>query len=154
MPARIGSGITCLSKGQFSSIEDFDLAEDLFEYLGETLRIDEKMMNAATAVSGSGPAYVCYFLKQDSEKFLQDFQDAAEGLGFTPQEAALLAKATYFGTKEYLKNTGLSCTELIKQVASKGGTTEAALKALDKGASLKEAVKAALKRAEELSKKG
>lgn len=152
MPARIGCGMTCLCKGKFSSIEDLDCADELFSYMGETLRIDEKMMNAVTAVSGSGPAYVCYFLEQDSEEFLRNFQAAAEAVGFNAQEASLLTKTTYFGTKEYLKNSKLSCGELIKQVASKGGTTEAALKVLDKGGSLTEAVKAALKRAGQLSR--
>lgn len=150
--AKFGSSMTCLSKGRFSSTEDLDLVEELFGDLGETLRVDEKMMNAVTAVSGSGPAYVCYFLEQDSEEFLRNFQAAAEAVGFNAQEASLLTKTTYFGTKEYLKNSKLSCGELIKQVASKGGTTEAALKVLDKGGSLTEAVKAALKRAEELSR--
>lgn len=151
MPAKTGSGMTCLCKGEFSSIEDLDFAQELFAYLGETLNIDESMMNAATAVSGSGPAYVCYFLKENKEKFLQDFQDAAENLGFSPQESALLTKTTFFGTKDYLKKTGASCEELIKQVASKGGTTEAALEVLKGKGSLKDALSAALKRAQELS---
>ncbi|MGE5197507.1 MAG: pyrroline-5-carboxylate reductase family protein, partial [Deltaproteobacteria bacterium] len=61
MPAKIGLGITCLSKGRFATEEDFDFTQDLFLYLGETLRIEERMMNAATAISGSGPGY-CYDL--------------------------------------------------------------------------------------------
>lgn len=151
MPAKTGSGMTCLCKGKFSSIIDLDFAQELFAYLGETLNIDESMMNAATAVSGSGPAYVCYFLKENKEKFLQDFQDAAENLGFSPQESALLTKTTFFGTKDYLEKTGVSCEELIKQVVSKGGTTEAALEVLKSKGTLKDALNAALKRAQELS---
>lgn len=151
MPLRVGSGITCLARGKFASQEDFDFAQDLFEYMGETLCIEEKMMNAATAVSGSGPAYVCYFIDKERVVFLNDFQTAAHAVGFDADDARALVKSTYDGTISFLNKTKISPQELITQVTSKGGTTEAALTVLNQGGSLLEAVKAACLRAEELS---
>jgi len=154
MPLRVGSGITCLSRGKFVSQEDFDSAQDLFEYMGETLCVEEKMMNAATAVSGSGPAYVCYFINKDKTIFLNDFKTAAEGVGFNSDDARIIVKSTYEGTISFLNKTKIAPQELIKQVTSKGGTTESAFVVLNKGGSLLEAVKAARARAEELSTPG
>lgn len=154
MPLRVGAGITCLAQGKFASQEDFDLAQDLFEYMGETLCIEENMMNAATAVSGSGPAYVCHFIDEDKAKFLNDFQAAAEVLGFNSDDASSLVKSTYEGTISFLNKIKITPQDLIKQVTSKGGTTEAAFEVLNKSGSLLGAVKAALKRAEELSTPG
>ncbi|MFH1198628.1 MAG: pyrroline-5-carboxylate reductase [Candidatus Omnitrophota bacterium] len=151
MPLRVGSGITCLTQGKFASQEDFDFAKGLFEYMGETLCLEESMMNAATAVSGSGPAYVSHFIDKDKSSFLKDFQAAAEALGFNPDDAKALVKSTYEGTISFLNKTKIAPQELIKQVTSKGGTTEAAFIVLNKGGSLVEAVKAAHARAKELS---
>jgi len=165
MPAKIGEGMTCLAQGKFASLEDIDTAENLFDYLGETMIVEEDMMDQATAVSGSGPAYVCFFLESEGvgaadvpedkkNAFLADFQKAALGLGFDKESASLLTKTTFNGTVAFLKREKISPAELRKQVTSKGGTTEAALAILSKGGSLTEAVKAAARRAEELSKGG
>ena len=164
MPAKIGEGMTCLSKGKFSSRQDCEFAENIFGYLGEVLEIDEGLMNAATAVSGSGPAYVCNFLESgslsadnlgegDKKKFLNDFQAAAVEAGFNGEQAYFLTANTTNGTLAFIRAEKIRPAELIKQVASKGGTTEAALSALESGGSLKDAVMAAKKRADELSKK-
>jgi pyrroline-5-carboxylate reductase len=165
MPAKIGEGITCLSKGKYATVEDFDFVQDLFLYLGETIRIDEKMMNAATAISGSGPAY-CYDLLEANNieanntnavrefvkgVFIPLLKQAAQSLGFSKEQSEFLAVNTGNSSVGLLFKTKLSTTELKQQIASKGGTTEAALAILHKGGSLEEAVRAALKRAEELS---
>jgi len=161
---KIGASVTCLSKGKFATEQDLEFAENLFGYIGESLEIKEEMMNAATAVSGSGPAYICYYIEaglldpdnipeQRREAFLSNFRKSAENLGFSKEEATFLVSNTFNGTINFLKKTKAPALELKKQVASKGGTTEAALEVLYKGASLEEAVKAAKKRAEELSKK-
>ncbi|MDI6605866.1 MAG: pyrroline-5-carboxylate reductase [Candidatus Omnitrophota bacterium] len=161
---KIGKGIICLSRGESATDKDFDFAKEIFACTGKTLSIEEKMMDAATAVSGSGPAYVCEYLEAaargldnaaslNKEDFLHNFQRAAEGLGFSPQEAAFLVNNTFDMTLEILEEVSLSPAQLKNQVASKGGTTEAALAVLHSGGSLEEAVKAALRRAEELSKK-
>lgn len=164
MPLLIGEGVTCLTKGRFASEEDFKLTQNLFDRMGKTLRIEEDLMDAACAVSGSGPAYVCRFLESESidlndifepkiKEFLSKFQKAAQVVGFNQKEAAFLVEATYSGTVAFLKETRISTSELKKQVASPGGTTEAAFKILDSGGSLEKALIAAKKRAEELSKK-
>ncbi|MFA5155881.1 MAG: pyrroline-5-carboxylate reductase [Candidatus Omnitrophota bacterium] len=163
MPAKIGESMTCLAQGRFATLDDLDTAENLFEYMGEVLVIEENMMNQATAISGSGPAYVCNFLESqglgpenvpDDKKayFLDIFQKAARELGFSEHDARLLTKATFNGTLSFLKREKISPAELREQVTSKGGTTEAALVTLNKGGSLVDAVKAAAKRAEELSR--
>ena len=167
IPARIGQGITCLSKGKFATEEDFDFTGTLFTYLGETMRIEERLMNAATAISGSGPGY-CYDLIESENidpnninalndfvknKFTPQLKLAAKGIGFKEEEADFISIATANASLALLIKTKSSPAELKKQVASKGGTTEAALEVLHKGGSLEEAVKAALKRAEELSKR-
>lgn len=160
----IGEGLICLCKGQFAGDKDFDFAKDIFACSGKTLSIPEKMMDAATAVSGSGPAYVCEYLEAASsrmdnsaclnkEDFLHNFRKAAESLGFSPQEAVFLVSNTFSMTVNLLKDTGLTPVQLKGRVASRGGTTEAALAVLHDGGSLAEAARAALRRAEELSKK-
>jgi pyrroline-5-carboxylate reductase len=167
MPAKIGEGTTCLSKGRYASEEDFDFAQDLFLYMGETARIEERMMNPATAISGSGPAY-CYDMLESNnidagdinavrqfvkDIFITQLKQAAEAIGFSKEQAEFLAVNTGNSSVGLLLKTKSSTAELKQQIASKGGTTEAALEVLHKGGSLEEAVKAALRRAEELSKK-
>ena len=165
--AKIGQGVTCLSKGAFATEEDFDFAENLFDYLGETKRIDESMMFAATAVSGSGPGF-CFALSRIQHidagnierfreflktTFIPQLIKAAEGVGFNSEDAEFLAVTTGNSCESLLMQTKLSPEELCKQVTSKGGTTEAGLKVLNNGGSLADAVQAAKKRAEELSNK-
>ena len=160
--ARVGEGMSCLAQGKFASLDDLDLVENLFDYLGETLVIEESMMNQATAVSGSGPAYVCNFLESGNldpknipaEKknvFLGDFQKAAQEIGFSAEDAKFLVNTTFNGTISFLKRESLSPSALRKQVTSKAGTTEAALEILHRGGGLSEAVKRAAERAGELS---
>lgn len=163
LAAKVGAGMAGICKGKFASEEDLDLAEELFGYSGETLRVNEELIDAITAVSGSGPAYVANFLKNNSlsagsvpdkkkTEFLALFEEAAGAVGFDPESARLLTTATFTGALEFLKRTKISPEELIRQVSSKGGTTEAAFKVFNQGGSLKEAVLAARKRSQELSK--
>ncbi len=84
---------------------------------------------------------------------MDEFQNAAQAVGFNQEQADVLVKYTFDGTVKMLKETGLLPSELKAQVVSKGGTTEAALGVLRKGGCLRDAVKAALTRAEELCKK-
>ena len=159
LAAQIGEGVSGLCKGRFASAEDLDLARQLLNYVGLTIPFDkEEMIDAVTAVSGSGPAYFCHYIKNkgsaDSKKdeFIQKLTQAAMSIGFDKIMAKRLSERTTEGTISVLIEKHLSCEELIKRVASKGGTTEAALNVLDKGGSLEEAVKAALMRAKELSR--
>jgi len=152
LPAKIGKGITGLCKGRFANKGDLDWSKKLFHELGKVLTVEEDKINAVTAISGSGPAYVCHFLLKGLEKrhFLLEFRNAAEKIGFNRKAAAILVNTTFLGTIAFLKRTNTLPADLIKQVASKGGTTEAALAVLQSGGSLEEAILAAEKRAEEL----
>ncbi len=161
--ARIGKSVTCICRGGLAKDEDITFATELFQQVGEVQELLEEMMDAATAISGSGPGY--YFnavasnkqgFIENRKKFHDDFivelKNAAESLGFDSKTAHFLANWTIVYSDLLLKETKLPPEELRKQVASKGGTTEAALEVLHKGGSLVDAVKAAVKRAQELSK--
>ncbi len=161
LPAKIGKGMACLCKGNFSTEEDLNFAQKLFGKFGQSLIIEEKLIDAATAVSGSGPGYFYYLIEgkgqNEIKKFGQDFfipalSASAEKIGFSKEQAKILAEATAEGSLAFLESVHISPAGLAKQVASKGGTTEAGLEVLNKGGSLEDAVKAALKRAKELSK--
>lgn len=160
-PVEIGEGMIALSKGSYATDGDLQLArEEIFGRLGKTLVVKEEMLNAVTAISGSGPAYVCYFLEREGinpetekkNQFLKELIGAAQGLGFSFEEATLLASQTYEGTVRFLKEANIAPSQLRERVTSRGGTTEAALRELKNGHSLKEAVKAAWQRAKELSR--
>jgi len=146
MPAMVRKGISVISQGRFAKVEDFKIAGRIFSNLGEVVKVREKMMDAVTAVSGSGPAY--YFL------FTYLLAKAAETNGLKEDLALKLAKATFIGAAEIIKSKKLSIKELVKKVASKGGTTEAALKVFKQkklGAIIKKAVKSALYRSSNLT---
>lgn len=161
LPAKVGAGITCLYKGESATNEDLLFSEELFKNLGETLILnDEDMVNAATAVSGSGPGFLYDAVENKSieeiKKYANDFfipslKAAAEKVGFTTEQAIRLAKATSCGSISFLEQENLSPSEAKNLVASKKGTTEAGLEVLHKGGTLEEAVEAAKKCAEELS---
>ncbi len=161
---KIAESVTCLCKGSFASDEDLELARELFYYLGVVRTIDEKMMNAATAISGSGPAYIFYFLEQNSldpnnipeharRDMIKRLAQAAENVGFNHEDAMFLAVNTANTSLSLLKKTKSSPAELRGQVTSKGGTTEAAMAILRQSDSWGDAARAALKRAELLARR-
>jgi len=159
LAAHIGEGVSGIYKGKYSTQDDLKLAREILSHVGTALVFErEDMIDAVTAVSGSGPAYFCHYIKnkasadEKKDEFILKLAKAAESIGFDNIMARRLAERTTEGTISVLIEKHLSCEELIKRVASKGGTTEAALSVLDKGGSLEEAVKAALKRAKELSR--
>jgi pyrroline-5-carboxylate reductase len=160
LPARIGKGMTCIAGGKSARQQDLRLAEQIFRKLGQVLIIDEKMMNAVTGVSGSGPGFfyeqVCGMSLHEAvnfakHNFTEQLVAAAHEVGFSGQQALLLARQTTEGAVEMLRETRLPPETLRDQVTSKGGTTAAGLAALRQTHSLADAVKAAAKRAEELS---
>ena len=162
MAIKIGEGISCLSKGKFSTEEDLDFVEELFDSMGNTLRIEEEKMAVVTAVSGSGPGFYFDIIEsilagnenpeEFKKKFIISLTKAAEESGLKHEEAVFLASGTGNACQLLLAKTKLPPSELKKQITSKGGTTLAGLDALHATGSLIEAVKAAKKRAEELSK--
>jgi pyrroline-5-carboxylate reductase len=147
MPALAGKGISAVAGGRFADKKDIAAVLKIFSNLGEVIEIEESLMDAVTALSGSGPAY--YFL------FTGILEKAGKEIGLSENTAKKLAKATFIGAAESVKNTDISMTDFVKKVASKGGTTEAALKVFkQKGLenTVKEAVKEARNRSREIAK--
>jgi pyrroline-5-carboxylate reductase len=146
-PGAIGKGVTVLYAGATLSASDRALAEALMTALGETLWLaDEALMDAVTAVSGSGPAYV--FL------LAEVLAAAARAQGLDAKTAERLARATVSGAGALIDADARPTAELRKEVTSPGGTTEAALKVLMAAGGLESlmlrAIDAATKRGKEL----
>jgi pyrroline-5-carboxylate reductase len=119
-PALIGAGITGLFADPSVDLEGRETAEKILSAVGKTLWIkDESLMDAVTAVSGSGPAYVFYFIEA--------LQSAGASLGLPEETARLLAIETFVGAAQLAANSDESISELRARVTSKGGTTAAAL---------------------------
>jgi pyrroline-5-carboxylate reductase len=161
LPARVGRGISFLSKGRYAQDRDLNFALKLFRFLGIVFILSEEMMNEATAVSGSGPGFWCHRVeniprneweKYSNKFFIPELTLAAESVKFDKKLAHVLAENIVRGSLATVEAWHMQPAELKNQVASKGGTTEAGLEVLQKGGSLTEAVQAALKRAKELSR--
>lgn len=149
LPASIGKGISAAFATGGTTAPQRLLAETLLEAVGDMVWLDgEELLNAVTAVSGSGPAYV--FLLAEA------LAAAAERVGLAPEVANLLARKTIEGAAALLSQSGSSASDLRKSVTSPGGTTEAALKILMADARfeqlLSDAVAAATSRGFELDK--
>ena len=145
-PALIREGISGLFALPEAGASERALAERVLEGVGTVLWVDhEDMLDAVTGISGSGPAYVLYFL--------EGLEQAAQELGFSKADARTLAYATYAGTIKLASGSLLEPAILRAQVTSKGGTTERAVAMLE-GDAVKAkfvaAVKAAAVRAREL----
>lgn len=149
-PAAIGRGITAIVGNARTTPADLDLAEGLLSAVGQVVRLEaEAQIDAVTAVSGSGPAYV--FL------LIEALAAAAEAEGLAPDLAMKLAKATVGGAGQLAEDAGESPAQLRINVTSPGGTTAAALAVLMDtetgfGPLLLRAVKAATDRGRELGK--
>jgi len=148
-PGAIGQGITVLYGDQNLAIGDRALAEALMASLGETLWLkDEALMDAVTAVSGSGPAYV--FLMAEA------MAEAGRAQGLDAMMAVRLARATISGAGALLEADPRPAAELRTEVTSPGGTTQAALDVLMAADGLSElmrrAIAAATARASQLGK--
>ena len=168
LPAKIGQGTICLAKGSHATGADLNFSDNLFSHLGKTIELKEGQMDAATAVSGSGPGYFYKLIRIENidpnngteisefakNKFIPQLSASATKVGFNSDQARSLAVSTSAGTIALLRESGLTPAQLEKQVTSKKGTTEAGLKKLRGIVFLNEAVLAAYKRAKELSKKG
>jgi pyrroline-5-carboxylate reductase len=145
-PALVGRGVTGVAAGSRASAADVALATALFGTVGVVLEVPESMIDAVSAISGSGPAYVFYLIEQLTATALR--------LGFTPEAAALLVNNTFLGAAELLAASGDSPQELRRQVTSPHGTTEQAIarfEEADLGALFDRAIAAAIARAKELA---
>lgn len=146
-PALVGSGVTALLAAAGATKTDRELAEKLFAATGYTFWVDsDDRIDAVTALSGSGPGYVF--------EFLASFQQAAQAIGFSPEEARALVLRTARGAADQAACDGTAFTALRDRVASRGGTTEAGLEALGRhhfSRALFEAIASGYQRARRLS---
>jgi pyrroline-5-carboxylate reductase len=123
-PALVGAGITALHALPEVSADERSTAQTILGAVGETVWVDdERLLDPVTAVSGSGPAYVFWFIEQ--------LAASAEKLGLPKDVARKLALHTVFGAAKLAMQSSDSPETLRKQVTSKGGTTEAALQVFD-----------------------
>jgi pyrroline-5-carboxylate reductase len=135
-PALIGKGITGLAALPGVSQPQRDAAQAILQAVGQTVWLDdESLIDPVTAVSGSGPAYVFYFIEA--------MQQAALELGLTAEQGRELSIATFVGAAQLAVQSDEPVSLLRERVTSKGGTTFAALTSLEQSG-VKEAIAKAL----------
>ncbi len=146
-PLMYGRGASALVKDSPVTDEQFSFIKDCFDACGVTCVVDEKFINVVTAVSGSAPAFAMRFIK--------DLVDFAVENGMSADVAQSLVIQTVIGSAEMIKKSDCDVQQLIKNVTSPNGTTEAGLRSLDTNGfdgALKLCLDATVKRAQELSK--
>lgn len=146
-PSLVRSGVTGLYAVAGTSASDKKNAESILAAVGSVLWVDdEEMLHAVTAISGSGPAYVFYFIEA--------MQQAAIELGLTAAQARQLSLQTFTGASKLAGTSDEDAAILRARVTSKGGTTEQAILAMEKSdikCKITAAIHAAYKRSRELS---
>jgi pyrroline-5-carboxylate reductase len=146
-PALVHEAITALAFGPDCRDQDIVFAKSLFESVGRVVVVEERLMDAVTGLSGSGPAYVFVAIEA--------LADGGVKMGLPRRTAELLAAQTVLGAARLVIERGEHPAQLKDQVASPGGTTIAGLHRLEQGrfrATLIAAVEAAAKRSEELGR--
>lgn len=144
--SRIRESATALAAGSRADAGALALAEAVFASVGQVVVVPEELMDAVTAVSGSGPAYVYYLV----EKLV----DAGEAAGLPRAVARQLVVQTVYGAARMVVETGAEPADLRRQVTSPNGTTAAALRVLEErgfGPALVAAVARAAERSRELA---
>lgn len=144
-PALVRAGATALSGGEFATLEDLRLAEELFAQVGTTAILDESLLDAVTGLSGSGPAYAMLVIEA--------LADGGVKMGLSREVAQRFAAQTMYGAAKLLIDSGAHPGVLKDRVASPGGTTIAGLYALEQQGlrrALMNAVVAATERSIEL----
>jgi pyrroline-5-carboxylate reductase len=146
--ATVGEAITVLALCECLEMKIVAPVRDIFMSVGKVLTLPEHFMNFVTAISGSGPGFLCYII--------EEFINVATEFGFTEDIAKELIIQTFIGTAKLL-DSGLPPDKIRYKVTSPGGTTAAGLKVLSDGTLakiLKETLLAASNRAKELSAQG
>jgi pyrroline-5-carboxylate reductase len=146
-PALVGAGVTAIAGGSHATAADLDLAERLFESVGVVVRVAESQLDAVTALSGSGPAYVF--------AMIEGLRDAGVREGLPASVALELASRTVYGAARLLLEGDEAPETLRERVTSPGGTTRAGLDALEAAGfseAIAGAVRAAARRSVELRK--
>ena len=147
-PALVGAGATAVCCGRKATPVDLDCALQIFDMIGVAVSVEEKLMDAVTGLSGSGPAYVF--------TFIEALSDAGVKNGLPRDVAAQLAAQTVLGAARMVVETGEHPTLLKEKVTSPGGTTIAGLHALEIGSFrgvIMNAVEAACLKSKELAGK-
>lgn len=145
LAATVGESMTVLALCECLEMRVVAAVRDIFMSIGKVLTLPETYMNLVTAISGSGPGFLCYIVEQ--------LIDVAIEKGFAEDIARELVVQTFVGTAKLL-DSGLPPDKIRQKVTSPGGTTEAGLKILSDGQLreiLKKTIDTAAKRAEELS---
>jgi len=140
--ATIGKSATALSLGRFANEAHLAVAKALFETVGVVAVVAEDDLHAVTGLSGSGPAYIYYFVEA--------IEKAAHEVGLNQKVAKDLIIQTIIGAAEMLKSSPKHPSTLRKEVTSPGGTTEAGLKVLE-NYRYQEAIVACIKQAAQRS---
>ncbi|MCA9883231.1 MAG: pyrroline-5-carboxylate reductase [Anaerolineae bacterium] len=147
-PGQIGEGVSVWTNTPEVTDEQKKQAQEILEAMGQAIHVhDEKYLDMATALTGSGPAYVFMFIEA--------LIDAGVRMGFSRDIATTLAMQLVKGSTDFLAQSGAHPTVLRNQVTSPGGTTAAALYELDKGnfrTTISDAIWAAYQRSIELGK--
>ena len=146
LPATVDCGFSAIALGDGALARHRVLATALFRAVGDVVELPERDFDAITAVSGSGPAYVLFLAHA--------WEEAARSLGLPPAIAARAVRQTLEGSTRLFQMSDEPALTLIKRVASKGGTTEAALRVLARrhvAAHFIEALRAAARRSKQLS---
>jgi len=147
MPCAVGEGATAYCLGKNASPKDKEIVKKLFGSVGIAVELEEGLVDAATGLSGSGPAYFYLIIKA--------LTDAGAKEGLSRDVAEKLAAQTAKGAGAMVLKSGKTPDELIDMVRSPGGTTAEGLKTMEERKVVEamiEAVKAATKKARELSK--
>lgn len=148
LPAQVGKGLTSFTTSEEVSRLETSTVQQLLNTTGKSVHLDtEKDIDASTGISGSGPAYVFYFM--------QSMMEAAKKMGFSDYDSKVLVSQTFEGAVELFNRSDLTPTKWMDKVASKGGTTRAALDSMEDNnvkELIEEAAYAAFNRAIELGK--
>jgi pyrroline-5-carboxylate reductase len=146
-PALVGKGVTGLAKGEFATDDQLTIAKNLMEAVGQVAVVNENQIDIVAAASGSGPAYYFYV----TELLIE----AAVSHGLSRDVAQVLVENTFVGSSALFENSDDDVVELRKKVTSPKGTTQSAIEFLeskDLKSIWQNALGAAIKRAEEISK--
>ncbi len=124
LPAQVGKGVTSFTVSKHVSKLEAKLVKSLLDTTGISVKVkNEKFIDASTGISGSGPAYVFYFM--------ESMMQAAQDMGFSEKVSKVLVSQTFEGAVELFNQSDLSPKKWMDRVASKGGTTRAALDSME-----------------------
>ncbi|NNE30990.1 MAG: pyrroline-5-carboxylate reductase [Winogradskyella sp.] len=148
LPAQVGKGVTSYTESEEVSKVELLMVRNLLDTTGTSIHVNtEKFIDASTGISGSGPAYVFYFM--------QSMLEAALKMGFSDYDSKVLVSSTFEGAIELFNQNNISPKSWIDKVASKGGTTQAAIDSMEDNnvkQLIQDAAYAAFDRAVELGK--